>query len=94
MIGIFEQRLGPRVSVLHSRITQSERVLEWLRVREGEADVVIGARSAVFAPFKNLGLIIMDEEQKPSFRQDETLVIMPGKWLLKGLNLTMRWWYW
>ncbi len=72
MIGIFEQRLGPRVSVLHSRITQSERVLEWLRVREGEADVVIGARSAVFAPFKNLGLIIMDEEQEPSFRQDET----------------------
>lgn len=69
---IFEQRLGPRVSVLHSRLTDSERVLEWLRTRRGEADVVVGARSAVFAPFRNLGLIIIDEEQEPSFRQDET----------------------
>ena len=69
---IFEQRLGPRVSVLHSRLTDSERVLEWMRTRQGEADVVIGARSAVFAPFKNLGLIIVDEEQEPSFHQDET----------------------
>ncbi len=69
---IFEQRLGPRVSVLHSRLTDSERVLEWLRTRQGEADVVVGARSAVFAPFRNLGLIIIDEEQEPSFRQDET----------------------
>lgn len=69
---IFEQRLGPRVSVLHSRLSDTERVLEWLRTRQGEADVVVGARSAVFAPFKNLGLIIIDEEQEPSFRQEET----------------------
>lgn len=69
---IFEQRLGPRVSVLHSRLSDSERVLEWLRTRQGEADVVVGARSAVFAPFRDLGLIIIDEEQEPSFRQEET----------------------
>lgn len=70
--GIFEKRLGPRVSVLHSRLTDSERVLEWLRTRRGEADVVVGARSAVFAPFKDLGLIIIDEEQEPSFQQEES----------------------
>ena len=69
--GIFEQRLGPRVSVLHSRLNDSERVLEWLRTRRGEPDVVVGARSAVFAPFKDLGLIIIDEEQEPSFHQEE-----------------------
>lgn len=68
---LFEERLGPRVSVLHSRLSDVERSLEWLRIRNGEADVVVGARSAVFAPVERLGLIIMDEEQETSFHQEE-----------------------
>lgn len=71
IINYFATRIGRGVSVLHSGMSQSERALEWLKVKRGQADVVIGARSAVFAPFKRLGLIVIDEEQEPSFRQEE-----------------------
>lgn len=71
IIDLFRQRLGYRVSILHSRLTDYERALEWMRVKNGEADVVIGARSAVFAPCSHLGLVIIDEEQEVSFRQEE-----------------------
>jgi primosomal protein N' (replication factor Y) len=60
------------VAVLHSALSDVERAREWWRVRHGEARVVVGTRSAVFAPLENLGLIIVDEEQESSFKQEET----------------------
>lgn len=58
-----------RVAVLHSHLTDAERGDEWRRIRRGEADVVVGARSAVFAPVPRLGLIVLDEEHETSFKQ-------------------------
>ena len=60
------------VAVLHSALSDIERAREWWRVRHGEARVVVGTRSAVFAPLDNLGLIIVDEEQESSYKQEET----------------------
>ena len=61
-----------RVAVLHSNLTSSERRSQWRRIRDGKADVVVGARSAVFAPLPSLGLIVVDEEHENSFKQDST----------------------
>jgi primosomal protein N' (replication factor Y) len=60
------------VAVLHSALNDVERAREWWRVRNGQARVVVGTRSAVFAPLQNLGLIIVDEEQENSYKQEET----------------------
>ena len=60
------------VAVLHSALSDIERAREWWRVRNGQARVVVGTRSAVFAPVENLGLIIVDEEQENSYKQEET----------------------
>jgi primosomal protein N' (replication factor Y) len=60
------------VAVLHSGLSDQERAREWWRVRRGEARVVVGTRSAVFAPLENMGLIIVDEEQESSYKQEET----------------------
>jgi primosomal protein N'' len=60
------------VAVLHSALRDIERAREWWRVRNGEARVVVGTRSAIFAPVENLGLIIVDEEQESSYKQEET----------------------
>jgi primosomal protein N' (replication factor Y) len=60
------------VAVLHSALSDVERAREWWRVRHGQARVVVGTRSAVFAPLENLGLIIVDEEQESSYKQEET----------------------
>ena len=60
------------VAVLHSALSDLERAREWWRVRNGEARVVVGTRSAVFAPLENIGLIIVDEEQESSYKQEET----------------------
>ena len=60
------------VVVLHSALSNVERVREWWRARNGQARVVVGTRSAVFAPLENLGLVIVDEEQENSFKQEET----------------------
>jgi primosomal protein N' (replication factor Y) len=68
----FEKRLGEKVALLHSRLTEKERELEWLRIKEGEADIVVGPRSALFAPVDNLGLVVVDEEQDESFFQQES----------------------
>jgi primosomal protein N' (replication factor Y) len=65
-------RLGAGVAVLHSALADVERAREWWRVRRGEARVVVGTRSAVFAPLDNLGLIVVDEEQEASYKQEET----------------------
>jgi primosomal protein N' (replication factor Y) len=60
------------VAVLHSALSDVERAREWWRVRNGEARVVVGTRSAIFAPLENIGLIIVDEEQESSYKQEET----------------------
>jgi primosomal protein N' (replication factor Y) (superfamily II helicase) len=65
-------RFGEQVAILHSALPDSERAREWWRARHGEARVVVGTRSAVFAPLENLGLIIVDEEQESSYKQEET----------------------
>ncbi len=65
-------RFGPGVAVLHSGLADVERVREWWRVRAGEARVVVGTRSAVFAPLENLGVVIVDEEQESSYKQEDT----------------------
>ncbi|MBJ7458736.1 MAG: primosomal protein N' [Thermoleophilaceae bacterium] len=66
----FAARFKDRVAVMHSQLTPGQRHDEWLRIRRGEADIVVGPRSAVFAPVKNLGLLIVDEEHDASYKQD------------------------
>jgi primosomal protein N' (replication factor Y) len=68
----FRARFGDMVSVLHSRLTEGERFDEWSKVNEGLVKIVVGARSALFAPFRNLGLIIVDEEHESSYKQSES----------------------
>lgn len=65
-------RFGASVAILHSGLPDVERAREWWRVRNGEARVVVGTRSAVFAPLENVGLIIVDEEQESAYKQEET----------------------
>ncbi|MBU5293355.1 primosomal protein N' [Anaerosalibacter bizertensis] len=64
----FVGRFGQKVAVLHSRLSYGERFDEWRRIKEGKVNIVVGARSAVFAPFNNLGLIIIDEEHENSYK--------------------------
>ena len=68
----FRARFGNRVAVLHSAMTPTERLAAWRRIRAGRQPVVVGARSAVFAPVPRLGLIIVDEEHENSYKQEET----------------------
>src|SRR2546423_12038662 len=63
---------GDEIAIFHSSLSRGERFDEWSRLRTGEARVVLGTRSAVFAPVANLGLIIIDEEQDASYRQEES----------------------
>jgi primosomal protein N' (replication factor Y) len=73
---VFSRRLraifGDAVAILHSSLSEGERNDEWRRIKEGEARVVIGTRSAVFAPVDNLGVIVVDEEHETSYKQDDT----------------------
>ena len=68
----FHQRFRGRVAILHSAFNDAERAQEWRRIRSGEAAVVVATRSGVFAPVKNLGLIIVDEEHDQSYKQQDT----------------------
>ncbi len=70
VVDSFRARIGDRVAVLHSALSEGERRDEWQRIGRGEADVVVGARSAVFAPLSNVGLIVVDEEHEASYKQD------------------------
>jgi primosomal protein N' (replication factor Y) len=68
----FYESFGDEVAIYHSKLTQSEKLGEWMRALKGEAKVVIGPRSAVFMPLKNLGLIIMDEEHETSYKSNNS----------------------
>ncbi|MFC1509287.1 primosomal protein N' [Candidatus Omnitrophota bacterium] len=68
----FKARFKEKVAVLHSRLLGSKRALEWGRIASGDAQIVIGARSAIFAPLKNLGLVVVDEEHETSYKQEDT----------------------
>ena len=70
MMRKFSSYFGSRVAMLHSSLKMTERYDQWKRIRRGEVDVVLGTRSALFAPLKNLGLIIMDEEQEGSYQSE------------------------
>jgi primosomal protein N' (replication factor Y) (superfamily II helicase) len=83
---LFRARFGTAVAIQHSGLSDGERHDQWHRIRKGDVDVVIGTRSAVFAPLANPGLIIVDEEHDTSYKQDETpryhgrdVAIMRGK---------------
>jgi primosomal protein N' (replication factor Y) (superfamily II helicase) len=71
VVRLVRARFGEGVAVLHSGLPDTERAREWWRVRHGNARVVVGTRSAIFAPLENLGLIIVDEEQESSYKQEE-----------------------
>ncbi|HLG19364.1 MAG TPA: primosomal protein N', partial [Bdellovibrionota bacterium] len=73
-VGRFRARFGERIAVLHSGRSESERLAEWKRIRRGEATVVVGARSAVFAPLEKIGLFVIDEEHDSSYKQEEGLL--------------------
>lgn len=69
IVGRIRSRFGDQVAMLHSAMSSGERYDEWQRINQGKAKVVVGVRSAVFAPLTNIGLIIMDEEHDSSYKQ-------------------------
>lgn len=70
MVERFKGRFGPDIAVFHSRLSDGERYDEWMRVKLGNVQIAIGARSAIFLPFENLGLIVIDEEHEASYKSD------------------------
>ena len=72
MVQRFRGRFGDRVAVLHSHLSEGERLDEWQRIRQGEARIVIGPRSAIFAPCRNLGMIILDEEHESTYKSEQS----------------------
>ena len=70
LITLFHRCFGRKIAVLHSGLSLGERMDEWKRIRRGEAQIAIGTRSAVFAPFEKVGLIVMDEEQEASYKSE------------------------
>ena len=73
LIDRFRRRFDPSIAVLHSGLSPGERYDQWRQILRGEVRIAIGARSAIFAPFRRLGVIIVDEEHEPSFKQEEKL---------------------
>jgi primosomal protein N' (replication factor Y) (superfamily II helicase) len=71
MVKRFKERFGDLVAVMHSGLSAGEKYDEWRKIQRREVKVVVGARSAIFAPFKNLGIIIIDEEHETSYKQEE-----------------------
>ena len=84
--GLLDAAFGQRVALLHSALTPEERSEQWRRIKRGDAPIVVGTRSAIFAPAPNLGLILVDEEHDQSYKQEETpryngrdVAVMRGK---------------
>lgn len=73
LLSRFKDRFGENLSLLHSKLGRGERYDQWRRIWKGEVKIAVGARSAIFAPFKNVGIIIVDEEHDPSYKQEEKL---------------------
>lgn len=73
LVNRFVERFGDKVAVLHSQLTDRERTNQWWEIVEGKKQILIGARSAMFCPITNVGLIVVDEEHETSFKQDEKL---------------------
>ena len=72
IVSRFVSRFGARVAILHSNLSDGERFDQWHRIRTGGADIVVGARSAIFAPVKNLGIVVVDEEHETSYKQEDS----------------------
>ncbi len=72
MTARFKARFGPLVAVMHSALSSGEKYDEWRKIQRGEVKVVVGARSAIFAPFQNIGIIILDEEHEATYKQEDT----------------------
>lgn len=72
MTSRFKERFGPLVAVMHSGLSAGEKYDEWRKIQRGEVKVVVGARSAIFAPFENIGIIILDEEHESTYKQEDT----------------------
>ena len=72
MVDRFQKRFGDNIAAIHSALSEGEKYDEWRRIVKGEAKIVIGARSAVFAPLNNIGIIIIDEEHSDSYKQDDS----------------------
>ncbi|MBI3359475.1 MAG: primosomal protein N' [Nitrospirae bacterium] len=73
LVARFRNRFGNQIAVLHSRLTPKERYEAWRKIKEKEVNIAIGARSALFAPMESVGVIIVDEEQDPSYKQDKSI---------------------
>ncbi len=71
-VAIFSSRYGTQVAVFHSAMSLGQRMDEWKRIKEGKAKIAVGTRSAIFAPFEDLGLIIMDEEQEHTYKSEQS----------------------
>lgn len=72
MVARFKSRFGKRTAVIHSGLSLGEKYDQWKKIKNGDADIVIGARSAIFAPFKNIGAIIVDEEHEQTYKSEMT----------------------
>jgi primosomal protein N' (replication factor Y) len=90
----FRARFGDHVSVLHSGLSDGERFDEWTRIHQGRSRIVVGARSALFAPFRRLGLIVVDEEHENTYKQEESpryhardVAVVRGK--LEGVTVVL-----
>ena len=71
MIRSFQERFGERLALYHSGLTSKQRRSEWLRIKTGEADIVLGVRSAIFAPVEELGVVVIDESHETTYAQQE-----------------------
>ena len=72
IVSRFVSRFGTRVAILHSNLSDGERFDQWHRIQMGDADIVVGARSAIFAPVTNLGIVVVDEEHETSYKQEDS----------------------